>query len=300
MLVELEKGSAPTMDPLKFEHDSVYRNMDYDVSSELQRTAEINIAGLKALPGTTHRDVYLYVKTVNMPAPTGKEMFLPKEAMQRAARIAKNPPRRPMAPPATPDAEKNPAVAVKPSAVRTAAVTAAAAKAIAATQAAAPPLDPDLAKDSYEHMVDSWPTYEVHVYHDTGKYVIVHGKKYKLLEPQVPFGYFVDHDGPFFGFEHSIEGVEGAKLEKIGPDFYRLTIANDRSAKVKTRIAALEEPPKQEPPCCPKPPPVKVEIKPRCYCSTPGASGGRSLVGWALALGVGLLAAARQRRRGAA
>ncbi len=278
MLVEMEKGpSPPAIANIFFENDSVYRNMDFGEASTFERLATISIKGLAALPGKTHRDTYIWVKTVNMPAPSADPIYLPKEQMRRAAALAKNPPRRPMAPP-----DKGPGPDLR--------------RAAAAQQEQPKPLDPDLAQDSFEHMTNSWPTYEVHVYHDTGRFIVVHGKKYQLLRPQSPFGYFIDHDGALYGFEHMIEGVDGAKLEEVGPDYYRLSIENGKAAKVKTTIVALDSRPVKEDKCCVVPP-AKVVIKPRCYCSAPGSSSG-DMYSWLALLAPALCFARRKPRAG--
>jgi hypothetical protein len=292
MLVELSKGTASTVDPLKFANDSVYRNMDFDDTSTLVREAEINIKGLKPRPGFPKRDTYIYVKTVNMPAPTSEQLFLPRDEMYRAVKVAKHPPPSPQpGKPGGRPGEKPIPAPPKP---------AVGAKAQKAPEP--PPLDPDLAKDAYGHLTDSWPTYEVHVYYDTGGFITVRGKKYRALKPMVPFGYFLDHVGPYFGFEHHLEGSEGTQLTQVGPSFYKVEIVNDGVAKVKSTITALEKP--SGPGmcdckgCC-QPPPVKVEIKPTCHCRVvkPGTAGelGLGLSGLlALALAAGL----RRRSRG--
>jgi hypothetical protein len=290
MLVELSKGTASTVDPLKFASDSVYRNMDFDDTSTLVRQAEINIKGLKPLPGAAKRDTYLYVKTVNMPAPTPEQLFLPRDEMYRAVKVAKHPLPGPRQPPKPDKPGERPGVVPKaPPAAK------------AQKPPDPPPLDPDLAKDAYDHLADSWPTYEVHAYHDTGSFIAVRGKKYRLIKPMVPFGYFLDHTGPYFGFEHKLEGIEGTKLTQIGPSFYKLEIVNDGVAKVKSTITALEKP-GGKPMCdcqgCCQPPPVKVEINPRCHCRIvePGSTGGLAAAFGGL-FALGFVAVARRRRR---
>lgn len=277
MLVELEKGpTPPAVANIFFENDSAYRNMDFGEASRFERTATISIKGLPALANATHRDTYIWVKTINMPEPGEDRLYLPKKDMSRAFALAKNPPRGPIAAP-DPEGREKPGVAG------------------AAAAADAPkPLDPDTAQDGFEHMTNSWPTYEVHVYHDTGRFIVVHGTKYQLLQPQTPFGYFIDHDGELYGFEHSLEGVDGAKLEQVGPDFYRLSIENGKSAKVKTTIVAHEKSVPKADKCCVVPP-AKVVIQPRCYCSMPGVGGGGAYSWLALVL-VGLSYARRKLR----
>ena len=282
MLVELSKGSASTSVPLKFAQDSVYRNMDFDTASQLEREAEISIRGLKPLQGTTARDVYLLVKTTNMPAASNEQKFLPVEAMKRDADLAQNPPKRPMQPPHRGGEGNNNNNDKQPANI--------AGTAELASKGAPTPIDPALAKDGFEHMEESWPTYEVHAYHDTGKSVIVRGKKYKLLDPQVPFGYFVSHSGSFFGFDHSIEGIGGAKLEQIAPDFYRVSVANDGVVRVKSTIVAYDKPK------APPPPPGKVEVHGHCNCGVARTGSASDLLA-ALAAAFGLTFTAVYRRR---
>jgi hypothetical protein len=69
MLVELS-SNVPSPNEITFTNASVYRNMDFVPASEFSRDAEINIIGLP--PASTigkMRDVYLYINTLNMPAP---------------------------------------------------------------------------------------------------------------------------------------------------------------------------------------------------------------------------------------
>jgi len=284
MLVELSAGSAPPPQ-LHFAQSSVYRNLDFDTASVLKRQAEISVKGLAPLPNTTVRDTYLYVQTINMPGPSDEAHLLPHEAMRRAVEVAKNPPARPQ--PRQPDPGEGGKIAARPPA---------APKGKAAALEQPPfPLDPDLAKDALEHLESAWPTYLVHVYHDTGRFIVSRGQKYKLLEPQVPFGYFVDHSGPYFGFDHTIEGMNGAQLEALGPNFYRLVVPNNGVAKIVSTITALEKPlGKKE--CCPSPP-IKVEIKPTCHCSTLPVSD-NSLLATSLGLaGVACTVLVTRRRR---
>jgi hypothetical protein len=231
------------------------------------------------------------VKTVNMPSTSSDPYHLPKADMKRALALAKRPPQkpRPVRDPKGDDQDKKAAAAKRTT------VKALTAEAIA--QRPPEPLSEDLAKDSAEHMASAWPTYEVHAFHDTGKTIIYQGRKYTLVEPQVPFGYYVDHDGALQGFEHALEGLEGAQFTALSSDYYKVSVKNGGYAKIKTTITAVEPGSESGCPCesCCKAPPVKVEIKPRCYCAAPGlaSSGGVST----LAGLFGLLGALYFRRR---
>ena len=67
MLVELSSVGGPS--PVHFIQDSARRILDFVHASEFTRTARISIHGLAPLAGDEPmRNVYLYVKTTNMPA----------------------------------------------------------------------------------------------------------------------------------------------------------------------------------------------------------------------------------------
>jgi hypothetical protein len=83
------------------------------------------------------------------------------------------------------------------------------------------------------------PTYWVHVYRETAESISVGAEKQPVLRPQSSFGYRVVHAGNLEGWRHSIRGAEGAHLEQLAPNFYRLTVPNDSFAVVTTTIGAL-------------------------------------------------------------
>lgn len=289
MLVTLQSGSATPADPLKFARDSVYRNMDFDVASKLERFATVSVQGLQPLAGSTHRDVFLLVKTANMPAPSNEPYFLPLDAMKRATALAQRPPHIPPAKRAE-DPKKNEAKAATTKAVKALAST--------APQVEAPPfpLDPDLAHDGFEALNSVWPTYEVHAFHDTGRTVTLRGKKYRLIEPQIAFGYFVSHQGQLYGFQHALEGAEGVVVTQLAPDYYKLSVPNNGSVKIKSTIEAVETKGGCDCKNCCQPPPVQVHINPRCYCTLPGARQPNSHWAWLALAAIGLPLWRRSRR----
>jgi hypothetical protein len=84
------------------------------------------------------------------------------------------------------------------------------------------------------------PTYLVHVWHATGETVTdVDGVTRKVLEAQTSFGFYVEHQGPLFGWDHRLTG-QG--LIEIAPNFYKVAIPNDGSVTVATEISSLETP----------------------------------------------------------
>jgi hypothetical protein len=94
--------------------------------------------------------------------------------------------------------------------------------------------------NSYERIASVTPTYEVHIYHDTGKTEIVDGQTRRVLEPQTPFGYFVEHAGDLSGWKHALVG-EGFVLDEIGPDFYHAKIPDNGSVRVHTTIKSCQK-----------------------------------------------------------
>ena len=73
----------------------------------------------------------------------------------------------------------------------------------------------DLDLSPRQALAAAWPTYDVHVYYDSGKTVTIAGKTSKALVPMFPFTYFHSHEGPLFGFTHSFKLAGGAELKEI-------------------------------------------------------------------------------------
>jgi MYXO-CTERM domain-containing protein len=92
---------------------------------------------------------------------------------------------------------------------------------------------------TYERVASVTPTYEVHVYHDTGHERMDAGHNRRVLEAQSTFGYFVQHEGDLSGWRHQLTG-EGFVLEKIGPDFYRAKIPDHGKVQVHTTIMSCQ------------------------------------------------------------
>ena len=82
------------------------------------------------------------------------------------------------------------------------------------------------------------PTYTVHGYMDTGKFLTLeNGDKVKILRPQTAFGYFVNHVGELHGWETRLYGAE--KLEE---NLYIVRVPNNGVVHVETAIQARENP----------------------------------------------------------
>jgi hypothetical protein len=214
MLVELSAGSGAT-GSLNFVNDSVYKNMEVVPASTFEREADISVKTLGSLGSATHRDVYLYVETLNMPANTtpGQEAARRKQAEeQRAERLRAISRELPPAP--------GPEIAIE---------------------------GPGESQGTFEWFVPTmedieaeWPMYRVHVWNDTGDTVTEEdGTVRKVLRPQTSFGYMVDHQGDLYGWDHALSG---ANLQQVAPNFYRLHVPNEGVATVKTTIVGHEKP----------------------------------------------------------
>lgn len=199
LLVELSQNNGSGM---RFVHDSARRNMDFVNASTFERSAEISLKGLAPLPGSPGtRDVYIYVRTLHLPAVTDGNHQTPVPPPVPPVPVGKN------------------------------------------REAAAAATDqgpPRFRMNSYERIASVTPTYEVHIYHDTGKTEIVDGQTRRVLEPQTPFGYFVEHAGDLSGWKHALVG-EGFVLDEIGPDFYHAKIPDNGSVRVHTTIKSCQK-----------------------------------------------------------
>ncbi len=257
MLVTLGPGTTPGASGVTFLNDSVYRNMEFVNSSYFERDAKINIKGLKPLATSKGlRDVYLYVRTKNMPAKTEQRLD-PKVLAEavRQAEIANLPPPLPNV-----EGVKGHVNVDRP----------------AVTTGASQQRKITTSKRPAEILSDAWPTYEVHVYYDTGKKrAFGKDKVLGLLQPGLPFGYYVNHAGGLEGWLHQLAGV-GATLEQIEPNFYKVKVPDDGEVTVVTRIEAVEpgRPPTlpqigQGKTCedCPATPGPTVPPVERCRCA---------------------------------
>jgi hypothetical protein len=199
MLVEL--SGAP---PLTFSTSSVYRNMNFVNASTFRREAEVSVVGLAPEPvPQPQREVYLYVQTDNMPAHVGRGAPSTPPVVDYYTR------------PATGEA------------------------AASGDDVNQPPrrVEP-LEKSPYQKLRETEPTYQVHAFHDTGRTTMIHGRSYRVLEPQTSFGYFVDHQGALTGWRHELIGAQ-----KIAPDYYRIPVPENGTATITTVIEALEPSP---------------------------------------------------------
>jgi len=258
MLVELSGTGAQTV---HFANDSSWNNMNFGPASKFERPAEISLVGVPPLAGGTgKRDVYFYVKTKNMPAKvTGNDVGgLPKGTMasdQKLARTYKYP--------RAGDVEPHPEIS-----------NSRVGSAVSQTD-----------RTLYQQLRETRPTYEVHVYYDTGLSIPTPGVgNTKVLKPMVPFGYFVYHEGPLAGWLHGLEG-DGFVLTQIAPDFYHAQMPEGGKVRVKTTVTALEDLPGPE------------TVPRRWRCAFDVAQSGADATSY-YAGALGLLALSSARRRG--
>ena len=276
LLVEIK--AAPGNSTIKFQNAAAYQNMGFAALSTVDRDATISIKGLQKVTGQAmDRDLYIYVQTTNMPDPGTTPIFLPARQMEAARKYAQSPPPLPQQPQGR-DEDKNKLMAANVAGANVPKDG----SVFLPDESVVPVLSPDQA------MLNAWPTYRVHVYYDTGKKQAIGGVQKPLLAPLVPFGLFLSHDGPLYGFTHALRGLGGVTLDEIAPNFYKVHVKNESAIRVGLNITAVEGPggggggnnPNNC--CCRTTPPVQVNVR-GCYCSVPAppASGGG--LAWLLA-----------------
>jgi len=298
VLVELRGDpTVANSSHITFSKPAAYRNMEFQGLSTYSEEATISIQGLQAITGQAKdRDVYVYVKTDNMPKYGEEASWLPSKAMAEARRYAEHPPQAPA--PAQPDGKRDADARAKAAAAHVKGAPASVPPAPAADgKTQFPDEDEVLALpvlSPAEAMATVWPTYQVFAYYDTGNTITAKGKKRKILKAMVPFGYHFSHDGPHYGFSHSLTPV-GTSWTEVAPNLYKVNIPNEGKIKVRVNVTAHEIPRSKCQQCDGTLPPIKVIIKPRCYCALPGADQG-STYGALIALLMGTLALWTRRR----
>jgi hypothetical protein len=203
MLVELSGGG------FNYTPASVYRNMDFVNASTFARDAEISVAGLQQLPGVTARDVYLYVKTYNLPkdvkAPPRPDLLRDLERLRRVLLR-----------------QRTTDVAVSE-------------RAVAAAADVQKVRRPQLGID-FDVLNQVLPTYVVHAYHDTGLRVTVRGADRSVMRPQSSFGYYLTHEGSLGGWDHALDGAQ-----QIAPNYYLIATPEGGAKQIRTAITARPE-----------------------------------------------------------
>jgi hypothetical protein len=208
---------------IEFLNDSAYHNMNFKAyASEFISEAEASVAGLEALAGSTHRDVFLFVDTRNMPETV---------ARGEVAKPVPTPDVEPLPEPEPDDDDDEGGHDVErvEGELRISATYDGVSGAVAA-----PKVTP-----SYAELAQTAPTYMVHAYHDTGRRRRINGQLMKVLAPQTSFGYFVSHSGALAGWEHALTAPG---IQQIADNYYRIRVPNGGSVPLRIRIRALSKP----------------------------------------------------------
>jgi len=201
---------------INFLNDAIYQNMNYDGASTLTRDADISVVGLKAF-APTPRDVYLAVEKLNM-APRDKadeKQFL-QASMQRLMRSGGE------------LAEK-----------------------LKRAQAILSDLGAETKEQRLQILIrvlaevglteeeidQLFPTFRIHVYHDTGERVArPDGTERPVLKEQSSFGIYAYHEGTLEGWASSIQGAQ-----RIEENLYLIPVPNDGSAKITVKVQAVQQ-----------------------------------------------------------
>ncbi len=201
---------------INFLNDAIYQNMNFDSASLLQREAEISVVGLKAF-APTPRDVYLAVEKLNM-APQGKAdegQFL-QASMERLMRSD----------------ERLGGKLKRAQAILS--------DTGGETQSDRLQILIKVLSDvglTEEEMDQLFPTFRIHVYHDTGERVNrPDGTERPVLKEQSSFGIYAYHEGTLEGWASSIDGAQ-----RIEENLYLIPVPNDGSAKIKVTVQAVQE-----------------------------------------------------------
>lgn len=174
VLVELPGDAS-----LGLVNDSILCNMDFASASVLSRRAQISVRGLSALPGTTSRDVYLYVKRRNMPSAYGSKQLTPLAiTVKRIAALLADLVR-------DFGGEKMP-----PDVARLARRYR---RVLEVTQTDTGDVFGAIRALQVDVIQNVMPTYEVHAFHDSGRTIKDDDRTLKVLTPQTGFGFVVQH-----------------------------------------------------------------------------------------------------------
>ena len=200
-----------------FSTSSAWNNFNFDHASKLERMARIDIGALAP------RDVFVYVQTDNMPAkveqvpPPSAETRTDKAKGRSPAAHCRQPPRREWG---HWPARSSPGTSPKNSRGRCRAWRRRGSSAIPTRQG-----DADL--------------YGVRVERQRNDREDQSGTS-KLLSPQPAFTLFVSHDGALDGWKHAFAGANGATVNEIAPNFYRISVGHEGYVDVVTSVEAID------------------------------------------------------------
>jgi hypothetical protein len=189
--------------------DSIRRNMSIVHASNFERNAQIDIGGLPPI-GTPTRDVYVYVEKLNMPSFPAVIHGTPAPP-----KLIQPPPSVP--PPVLDVRRRESSYPVSYPAPTTS-------------------LDPSV------QMAKALPTELLHVFDASGRTRQINGVSTPILVPQGSFGYFVQHQGVFFGWQSAISSVTpGLVITQIAPDWFKLSgVPDGGKVVIETQISTID------------------------------------------------------------
>jgi len=202
-----------------FLQDSIFRNMNYDHASTLEREAEINTIGIPKDDAPDPRDVYIAIEKVGMEQNTpgaDEGIFLINRifrAMRKGGPISEKLKRaQALLDQVGRGAEgQNQRLEVLVNVLT----------------------EVGLTDDELDQV---FPTFRVHVYHDTGERIEEDGEKKPVLRAQSSFGLYMYHEGALEGWQTSIQGAT-----RISDNVYQMPVPKDGTAKIKVRVQAVEK-----------------------------------------------------------
>jgi hypothetical protein len=200
-----------------FSTSSAWNNFNFDHASKLERVARIDIGAL------TPRDVYVYIQTNNMPAKV--EGPAPGGGSTNGGQGKGQVPSR------TLSAAVKERMGALASQIVPGRVTEAQSRGLQALVSAG--------KLRYADVAKVMPTYTAYVWNDSGTTVKTRAGTAKLLSPQPSFTLFVSHDGALDGWKHAFAGANGATVDEIAPNFYRISVGHEGHVDVLTSIESL-------------------------------------------------------------
>jgi hypothetical protein len=223
---------------INFLNDAIYTNMNYDGASLLQQEAEISVVGLTPFAATP-RDVYLAVEKLNMAknTPGANEGTFLEAAMLRLMR-----------------GENELAGKIRRARSILSDIGEQGENASIRLAMLVRVLSEVGLTD--EESDQLFPTFRVHVYHDTGERVTQNGTERPVLREQSSFGTYVYHEGTLEGWQTSIQGAQ-----RIADNLYLLAVPNNGTAKITTIVQAVGQGEERIPddPIKPLPPPPSKE-----------------------------------------
>ncbi|HRW09437.1 MAG TPA: hypothetical protein P5121_30255, partial [Caldilineaceae bacterium] len=189
---------------LDFANDSVVRNMDFVEASTFERDAEISTVGLGDPPGgNTEHDLWIFVEERNLPVATWADRI--GKSFVALTRLGGGPRE------GQDRFVGNEFYGWRPGWEGNG-------------------VAPDVLSRE-----ESWPTYRIHVYRETGEFFDMGDGQLPNLKLVGSYGYYLQHEGSLVGWQTQFEGAE-----QISPHLYRLSLGKDAVAQVSNTIVAEE------------------------------------------------------------